>query len=162
MQVNVFKNCPAKTATFSVLQLGIHSNMNLCLVMQKQYRGSILGHNGDKNLKTFAPCYSQSTRWYNSLPYGFLGLEISTPTAESRWGLGFVYIISLFSLERSIVLSLITLYLYINTSFPHRNNNWKWGKERRKPNRKPFQLNEFVLSWIPSVLSRDAITAIFF
>jgi hypothetical protein len=50
MHVNVFKNCSAKTATFSVLQLGIHSNMNLCLVMQKQHRGSILGRNGDKNL----------------------------------------------------------------------------------------------------------------
>ncbi len=30
-------------------------------------------------------------------PLWFLGLEISTSTAESRWGLGFVYIISLFS-----------------------------------------------------------------
>jgi hypothetical protein len=48
------------------------------------------------------------------LPYGFLGLEISTATAESGWGLGFVYIISLFTFESSIVLSLITLYLYVN------------------------------------------------
>ncbi len=83
MHVNVFKNCSAKTATFSVLQLGIHSNMNLCLVMQKQYRGSILGRDGDKNLKTFAPCYSQSPPPDDimPLPYGFLGLEISTPNS---------------------------------------------------------------------------------
>ncbi len=108
--------------------------------MQKQYRGSILRRRGDKNLKTFAPCYSKSpppvTRWYNALPYGFLGLEISTPIAESRRGLGFVYIISMFTLERSIVLSPITLYLYINTSFPHRNNNWKWEKERKRKERR--------------------------
>jgi hypothetical protein len=39
-------------------------------------------------------------------PYGFLGLEISTATAESGWGLVFVYIISLFT-----YVSLITLYL---------------------------------------------------
>jgi hypothetical protein len=41
-------------------------------------------------------------------PYGFLELEISTPTAESSWELVFVYIISLFSFESSIVRSLIT------------------------------------------------------
>jgi hypothetical protein len=53
----------------------------------------------------------------------FLGLEISTQTAESRWRLRFVYIISLFTFESNIVLSLVTLYLHINTAFPHRNNN---------------------------------------
>jgi hypothetical protein len=40
-----------------------------------------------------------------------IGLEISTPTAESRWGLGFVYIISFFTFESSIALSLITINL---------------------------------------------------
>jgi hypothetical protein len=51
-------------------------------------------------------------------PYSFLGLEICTPTAELRWRLGFVYIISMFTFESSIVLSDITLYLYINIFSP--------------------------------------------
>jgi hypothetical protein len=40
-------------------------------------------------------------------PNGFLDLEISIPTAESSWELVFVYIISLFTFESSIVRSLI-------------------------------------------------------
>jgi hypothetical protein len=65
-----------------------------------------------KNLKTFAPYYSQSPPPADFTPqYGFLGHEISTATTESTWWLGFVYIISLFIVERRIVLSLITLYL---------------------------------------------------
>jgi hypothetical protein len=56
--------------------------------------------------------------------HGFLGLENSTATVESRWGLGFVYIISLFTLESSIAFSPIILYLYINIYFHHRNNNY--------------------------------------
>jgi hypothetical protein len=53
-------------------------------------------------------------------PCGFLGLEISTATAEkSGWGYGFVYFISLFTFESSIVISRITLCLYINIYFPH-------------------------------------------
>jgi hypothetical protein len=120
MHVNVFKNCSAKTATFSVLRLGIHSNMNLCLVMQKQYRGSILGRNGDKNLTTLASCYSQSPPPDDIMPSPmvFLDLRFLHQTAESRWGHGFFNIMSLFTLKRSIVLSLLKIYLYINTSFP--------------------------------------------
>jgi hypothetical protein len=50
------------------------------------YRGSILGRNLDKNPKTFAPCYSLSPPLADFTPsYGFLGLEISTATAESKW-----------------------------------------------------------------------------
>jgi hypothetical protein len=65
---------------------------------------------GTVNLKTFAPCHSQSPSPADfSPPYGFLGLDISNATAESGWRLGFVYIISLFTFERSIALSLITL-----------------------------------------------------
>ncbi len=41
-------------------------------------------------------------------PYGFLEREISTPTAKSSWELVFVYIISMFTFESSIVRSLIT------------------------------------------------------
>jgi hypothetical protein len=63
-------------------------------------------------------------------PHGILGLEISTPEAKIRWGLGFVYIISLSTFESSIFLFRIFLY-HINTSFPQRNNNQKWI-ERRK------------------------------
>jgi hypothetical protein len=38
-----------------------------------------------------APIYSQSLTTANfTPPYGFLGLEISTATAESGWGLGCV------------------------------------------------------------------------
>jgi hypothetical protein len=42
-------------------------------------------------------------------PFGFLGLEISTATAESGWGLGFVYIISLFTFESTVALFLQVL-----------------------------------------------------
>jgi hypothetical protein len=34
-----------------------------------------------------------------------------------------VFIISLFAFESKIILTLLTLYLCKNTSFPHRNNN---------------------------------------
>jgi hypothetical protein len=36
-------------------------------------------------------------------PHGFLGLDITTATAESRLGLGFVYIISVFTFNSSII-----------------------------------------------------------
>jgi hypothetical protein len=39
-------------------------------------------------------------------PYDFLGLEISTATSKIGWGLGFGYVISLFTFERSFVLLL--------------------------------------------------------
>jgi hypothetical protein len=56
---------------------------------------------GTKDLKTFAPCYSQSPPpAYFTPPFGLLGLEFSTGTTESRWGLGFVYIIFLFTFEK--------------------------------------------------------------
>jgi hypothetical protein len=63
------------------------------------------------------------TKIFRLLLYAILEREIYTATAESAWGLGFVYIFSLFSFESSIVISFITLYLYINTSFSSRNNN---------------------------------------
>jgi hypothetical protein len=59
-------------------------------------------------------------------PHGFLELDVSTAIAESRWGLGFVYIISLLILEVSIVISLF----YIKTSFSSRNNNYKFINRR--------------------------------
>ncbi len=45
-------------------------------------------------------------------PLWFIGLEISTSTAESRWGLGFVYIISLFSCSFSYFSLLIYKYIF--------------------------------------------------
>jgi hypothetical protein len=67
--------------------------------------GVFLGRNWDKNLETFASFDSKS-----SPPADFLGLKISTATAESGWGLGFLYIISFFTFGSSIVLSPFTLY----------------------------------------------------
>ncbi len=75
-------------------------------------RVCILGRNWDKNLKTFAPFYLQSPPPADPR-YGFLELENSTATDESGWRLGFAYVISLFTFESSIVLSLIKLYFYI-------------------------------------------------
>jgi hypothetical protein len=76
-------------------------------------RRCILGRIGTKvkNLETFAPRYSQSPppADFAPLPHDFLRLEISTATAESGRGLGFVYIISLFTFDSSIVLCLIAL-----------------------------------------------------
>ncbi len=53
------------------------------------YRRGILGRNWDKNLKTFAQCYSQSPQPGDfTSPYGFLGLlGFLQATAESGWGL---------------------------------------------------------------------------
>jgi hypothetical protein len=69
-------------------------------------------------------------------PYGFLGLEISTATAESGCGLGFVYIIFLFTYERSIgFLLLHFIYIKIHL-FPIKTttrNASKGGKPDRKP-----------------------------
>jgi hypothetical protein len=52
-----------------------------------------------------------------------IGLEFCTAAIESGRGLGFVYTISLFTFVSGIVLDLISLYLYVNASFPNRNNN---------------------------------------
>jgi hypothetical protein len=50
----------------------------------------VIGHNWDKNLKTFASCYSQSPPPADFTPPppppGFLGFENATATAESRCG----------------------------------------------------------------------------
>jgi hypothetical protein len=64
----------------------------------------------DKNLKTFAPCNSKSPPPADFTPScGFpVLLQISIATTARGWGIGFVYIISLFIFESSIVLSLIT------------------------------------------------------
>jgi hypothetical protein len=65
-----------------------------------------------------------------SLPEGFLGVEISTQQLKVDMGLA-VLIISLSAFESKIVLTLLTLYFYKSTSFPHRNNKEKCI-ERRK------------------------------
>ncbi len=58
--------------------------------------------------KILMNCYIFNQLVYS--PYGFIVLEISAQTAESRWELGFVHIISLLTFNNSIVLSL-TLFL---------------------------------------------------
>jgi hypothetical protein len=74
---------------------------------------------------TFAPCYSQSPPPPDfTSPCGFLALESSTQTAERRWGLGFVYNISLFTFESSI-------FLPIETKI-------RDTLKGRKPGRKPY------------------------
>jgi len=46
-------------------------------------------------------------------PFGFLGLETSTVTAEDRGLLGFVYNISLITFKSIIVLSRSTIYFLL-------------------------------------------------
>ncbi len=73
-------------------------------------RGCFLGRNWDK--KSFAPCYSQSPPPEDfTPPYGWTW-DFYTPTTKSGWGLGIVYVISLFTFESSIVLlSYYTLFV---------------------------------------------------
>ncbi len=64
----------------------------------------IIRHNQDKNRKTFAPRYSQSPQSVAFTPtFGFLGLEISTATAESRGGAWCFFYMKrhLFSVEKN-------------------------------------------------------------
>ncbi len=71
-----------------------------------------------------------ATGFYSLLVFLYFEICIALP-GSGGGGLGFVYVISLFTFESSIVLSLITLYKYINTSFPHRSNNKKCTKRRK-------------------------------
>jgi hypothetical protein len=64
-------------------------------------------------------------------PLDFLGLEISTATAKSRVMALLCYIISLFTFESNIVLSLFTFYFYINSYFPNTKNNYKCIRRRK-------------------------------
>ena len=66
-------------------------------------------------------------------------IQVSLPIAHwAHWtGLCFVYIIYLFTFDSSMVLSLFTLYLCINTFSLHRNNNYNASKGG-KPDRKPY------------------------
>jgi hypothetical protein len=67
----------------------------------------------EKNLKVFAPCYSQSPPPADFT--GFLGLEISIATAESRGGSWLCLHYLFLTFKSSIFISSITLYLYIKT-----------------------------------------------
>jgi hypothetical protein len=97
--------------------------------MQKKTRGCIFGRNWDKNLKTFGPRYSQSsppTGLNLPPPHGFLGHEISTATAESRWGLGFVYNFFFYLPIKAAAVLLLS----------HKN--------APKPNRKPYPFYDLI------------------
>ncbi len=64
---------------------GSMSLRNRCQILNG---GCILERNWDKDLKNFAPCYSQSPLPADFTPsYSFLGLEISTATADREWSL---------------------------------------------------------------------------
>ncbi len=79
---------------------------------------------GTKILRFMLHVYSQSPPAADfTPPYGFLGLEISTTTAESGWRLGFDYIISSLPLKIALFFLLLHLIIYLNIYFPYRNNN---------------------------------------
>jgi hypothetical protein len=97
-------------------------------------RGRILGRNWEKNLKTFAPCYSQSPQPAEfTPPYSFLVLEISTTTADSGWGLGIVYIISLKVALFFLLLRFIYMCIHLFPIETIIRNASKGGKPDRKP-----------------------------
>ncbi len=78
--------------------------------------GKFLDVIGTKILRLLLHCiHSHLHQLILLTPLGFLRLELCTATDESTWELGFVCIISLFTFESSILLSLITIYLTINT-----------------------------------------------
>ncbi len=87
--------------------------------------------------KSFGPCYSQSPPPEDFTPHYGWTWDFYTPTAKSGWGLGIVYVISLFTFESSIVLlSYYTLFvnkyicfLYVETII---RNASKGGKSDRK------------------------------
>jgi hypothetical protein len=85
--------------------------------------GCILGRNWDKNLRTFAPCYSQSPPPADFTPpmfvfnLRFLHQQLKVGGSLDLFRLSLTF-------ESCIVLSLINIYFYMNTSFPLRNNNY--------------------------------------
>jgi len=90
--------------------------------LQFSSRRGILGLNSDKNLKTCSVLFivSSISGLYS---HGFLKLEFSAATAESGRELGFFYIISLLPFKIALFSLLLHFILYINISFPYRNNN---------------------------------------
>jgi hypothetical protein len=89
------------------------------------FSGDILGRNWDRNLNTFAP-YFLHQRILLPPPMVFLDLR-STDESGGGGRFDFVFIITRFTFESSIVLSLISLSLYTQYTyiFSHRNNNYK-------------------------------------
>jgi hypothetical protein len=78
--------------------------------MRKNTEGVFLDVIGTKILRRFLNAFHSHLHQLILLfPYCFLGLDNPTATAKSSWVLGFVYIISLFTFESSIVHSLIAL-----------------------------------------------------
>ncbi len=78
-------------------------------------RGGILGRNWDGNLKTFAPCYSQSPPKQIFLSV-FLDLRFLLQQLTVGGGLD-LFPLSFCLHLSGIVLSLITLHFYLKTSF---------------------------------------------
>ncbi len=85
--------------------------------------GGILGRNKDKIWTLLLHAItSHLHQWILLSPWFSWTWDLySSSSVESGWGLGFVYMITLFTLESSIILSLITLYLKKQTI----RNDWK-------------------------------------
>ncbi len=84
--------------------------------------GVFLNVSGAKNCKTFAPCYSQPhpPTDFAALYTVFFNLRFLHQQLKVGGSLA-LFTLSL-TFESCIVLSLINLYFYMNTSFPLRNN----------------------------------------
>ncbi len=134
-----------------------------------------------KNLKTFASCYSQSPppAYFTPPPRMILWFSCTWDFYRKS----FICIITLFTIESSMVISRIH-FIYLYSTVVHFEttirNASKWGKPDRKPyatygfrniyktinQRSLFMnsiswissslrnINEIVLSWIPSLVTR--------
>jgi hypothetical protein len=110
--------------------LSRHCKAKRCLNGRWAGHADQMGYSRDK--KTFAPCYSQTPPPAVYSAMVFLDLRFLHSYSCQGWGLGFVYIISWFIFESSIVLSLIARYTY----FPIEAliiSAAKGGKPERKP-----------------------------
>ncbi len=83
------------------------------------------------------PIYPKSA----SLPCPF---NISIAKTGSGKGLGFVYIIALFTFESRIVFYFITLYLYVNMYIFSPYTTVRNASKGGKPNRKPYHPFSFI------------------
>ncbi len=100
-----------------------YSYLSLQRKYSYKYRGCILGCTviGTIILRILLPAiHSHLHQQIIPPPFGFLGLEISTATAESC-----------FPLNVALFFILLHFFLHVNTSFPNRNNNKKCIKRRK-------------------------------
>jgi hypothetical protein len=86
---------------------------------------AILGRNWDKNVKTFATCYSQTPQPAECTPpfYGFLDFKFLQQQLKVCGGLALFTLSLCLTLKVAFVLSLNTLYFLYKYSYIHKNNN---------------------------------------